>query len=51
MGATPVSDLDDLSPGVTLLRANNLPLMARYELQVGSQFVSNTGTIGLRQLF
>lgn len=51
VGATPVSDLADLSLGVTLLRANNLSLTARYELQVGSQFVSNTGTIRLQQLF
>lgn len=51
VGASPVSDLADLSLGATLLRANNLSLTARYELQAGSGFISHTGTIRLRQLF
>ncbi|HWZ49242.1 MAG TPA: autotransporter domain-containing protein [Herbaspirillum sp.] len=51
MGATPVSDLADISLGVTLLKANNLSLSARYELQAGSGFVSQTGIVRLRQLF
>ena len=51
VGATPVSDLADVSLGVTLLRANNLTLAVRYELQAASGFVSQTGTVRIRQLF
>ena len=51
VGAAPVADLADLSLGVTLLRANNLSLSVRYELQAAPGFVSQTGTVRLRQLF
>jgi outer membrane autotransporter protein len=51
VGAAPVSDLADISLGVTLLRANNLSLSVRYELQAAPGFVSQTGTVRLRQLF
>ena len=51
VGATPVTNLADLTLGVTLLRANNLSLSARYELQAGQGFVSHTGSLKLRQLF
>ena len=51
VGATPVSDLADVSLGVTLLKANNLSLSVRYELQAASGFVSQTGTVRVRQLF
>ncbi|MEZ0191559.1 autotransporter domain-containing protein [Ralstonia solanacearum] len=51
VGMTPVSDLADISLGATLLRANNLSLSARYELQAGRGFVSQTGSVRLRQLF
>ena len=50
-GATPVSNLADVTLGVTLVRANNLSLAARYELQAGSGFVSNTGILRLQQQF
>ena len=50
-GMTPVSDVADLSLGVTLLRANNLSVTARYELQAGSGFVSNTGVVRLQKHF
>jgi outer membrane autotransporter protein len=50
-GAGPVSNEASLSFGVTLLRANNLSLTARYELQAGGGFVSQTGSLRLRQLF
>ncbi|WP_310633452.1 autotransporter domain-containing protein [Paraburkholderia sp.] len=50
-GATPVSNLADISLGVTLVRANNLSLSMRYDLQVGSGFVSNTGILRLEQKF
>jgi len=36
---------------VTLLRANNLSLSARYELQLAKGFVSQTGSLRLRQQF
>lgn len=51
VGATPVADLADIQLGVTLLRASNLSLSARYEVQAGSHFVSQTGSLRLRQLF
>jgi len=51
VGATPVSNLADVSLGVTLLRANNLSLSLRYELQAGGGFVSQTGSVRVRQAF
>lgn len=50
-GASPISDMAVLSAGITLLRANNLTLTARYELQAAPRFVSQTGSLRLRQLF
>jgi len=46
-----VSDLADVSLGATLLKANNLTLSVRYELQAASGFVSQTGTVRVRQVF
>ena len=37
--------------GVTLLRANNLSLSVRYELQAASGFISQTGIVRLQQRF
>jgi len=51
VGITPVSNLADLTLGVTLLRANNLSLSARYELQLAKGFVSQTGSLRLQQRF
>ncbi len=51
VGMTPVSNLADISLGLTLLRANNLSVTARYELQAGSGFISNTGILRLQQRF
>ncbi len=51
VGATPVGDMADVSVGVTLLRAHNLSLSARYELQAGGGFVSQTGSLRLQQQF
>jgi outer membrane autotransporter protein len=51
VGATPIADFADIQLGVTLLRANNLSLTARYEVQAGSHFVSQTGSLKLRQMF
>jgi uncharacterized protein with beta-barrel porin domain len=51
VGSAPVSDLADISVGATVLRANNLSLTVRYEIQAGAHFVSQTGTLRLRQLF
>ncbi len=51
VGMTPVSNLADISLGLTLLRANNLSVTARYELQAGSGFISNTGILRLEQRF
>ncbi|WP_429481950.1 autotransporter outer membrane beta-barrel domain-containing protein [Paraburkholderia youngii] len=51
VGASPISDYADLGLGVTLLRASNLSLTARYEMQAGKGFLSQTGSLKLRQLF
>ena len=51
VGPSPTSDMADVSVGVTLLRANNMTLTVRYELQAGGGFVSQTGSLRLRQLF
>ncbi|CAN0620612.1 Outer membrane autotransporter barrel domain protein [Burkholderia multivorans] len=51
VGQAPVSDLAAMSLGVTVLRANNLTVTARYELQAAPRFVSQTGSLRLRQLF
>ncbi|VVE69484.1 autotransporter domain-containing protein [Pandoraea captiosa] len=51
VGPSPVRDLADLTLGATLVRSNNLSLTARYELQVGSRFVSQTGSLRLQQRF
>ncbi|WP_242558184.1 MULTISPECIES: autotransporter domain-containing protein [Pandoraea] len=51
VGATPVSDLAEMSAGVTLMRANNLSASIRYDLQAGSGFVSHTGIVRVRQRF
>lgn len=51
VGPTPVADLADVSLGVTLLRANNLTVSARYEVQAAPRFVSQTGIVRLRHFF
>jgi outer membrane autotransporter protein len=51
VGPTPVADLADVSLGVTLLRANNLTVSARYEVQAAPRFVSQTGILRLRKFF
>lgn len=51
VGPSPVRDLADITLGATLMRRNNLSLTARYELQVGARFVSQTGSLRLQQRF
>ncbi|MBN4665648.1 autotransporter domain-containing protein [Pandoraea nosoerga] len=51
VGPSPVRDLADLTLGATLVRSSNLSLTARYELQVGSRFVSQTASLRLQQRF
>ncbi|TDV02436.1 outer membrane autotransporter protein [Paraburkholderia caballeronis] len=51
VGSAPVADLASVSLGVTVLKANNLTVTARYELQAAPRFVSQTGSLRLRQLF
>jgi outer membrane autotransporter protein len=51
LGASPVQDSVVMDLGVTLLRANNLSVSARYELQAGSGYVAQAGMLRLRQLF
>ncbi|PLZ00833.1 autotransporter outer membrane beta-barrel domain-containing protein [Burkholderia sp. WAC0059] len=50
-GVRPVSDLADISFGVTLLNASNVSLSARYEVQAGGGFVSQTGILRLQHVF
>ena len=50
-GASPAADMGVLSAGVTLLRANNLSLTARYTLQAAPHFVSHTGGVRLQMAF
>ena len=50
-GARPVSDSALLTAGVTVLRANNLSITAQYQMQAASGFLSQAGTLRLRQLF
>ncbi|WP_230371670.1 autotransporter outer membrane beta-barrel domain-containing protein [Paludibacterium denitrificans] len=51
VGARPISNLADISLGLTLLRTSNLSISLRYEVQAGPGFVSQTGALRLRQLF
>lgn len=51
VGATPVSDLADISLGLTLMKANNLSASIRYDLQAGAGFVSHTGIVRVQQRF
>ena len=51
LGASPVDDTGLLSAGVTLMRANNLSLSARYDVQFGQGFMSQAGSLMFRQLF
>jgi outer membrane autotransporter protein len=51
LGVRPVADEAVVSLGVTLLRANNLSVTARYELNAGSGYLAQGGSLRLRQLF
>jgi outer membrane autotransporter protein len=51
LGTSPVTNSAIFSAGVTLLRERNLSVTARYELQAGGGFLSQGGTLRLRQLF
>lgn len=51
LGARAVSDTAVVSAGVTLMRASNLSITARYEAEIGSGYLSQAGSIRLRQLF
>jgi outer membrane autotransporter protein len=51
LGASPLKDSAAISVGMTLLRANNLSLTARYEAELGSRYVAQAGTLRLRQFF
>jgi outer membrane autotransporter protein len=51
VGPVTVSDLADVSLGVTMLKSKNLSVSARYELQAAPHFVSHTGYLRLRMQF
>jgi outer membrane autotransporter protein len=51
LGATPIENSTVISAGVTLARADNLSLSAKYTVQAGSGYVSQAGSLRLRWLF
>jgi outer membrane autotransporter protein len=51
LGASPVKNSAMISLGATLLREKNLSLSVRYDLQRGSGFLSQSGSLRLRKLF
>lgn len=51
LGTSPLTNSAVVSAGVTLLRERNLSVTARYEMQAGRGFLSQGGTLRLRQLF
>jgi len=50
-GMRPMADSAVLTAGVTLLKARNLSLTARYNVQFGPGYLSQAGSLRLRQLF
>lgn len=51
LGASPVRNSALISLGATLLREKNLSLSVRYDLQTGSGFLAQSGSLRLRKLF
>lgn len=51
LGASPVKNSALISLGATLLREKNLSLSVRYDLQTGSGFLAQSGSLRLRKLF
>jgi len=51
LGVSPIANSAVLSTGVTLLRASNASVSARYELQAAPGFVSQAAIVHLRQVF
>lgn len=51
LGARAISDTAVASAGITLMRASNLSITARYEVEAASGYLSQAGSIRLRQLF
>jgi outer membrane autotransporter protein len=50
-GMAPVSDMASIGAGVSLMRADDLTVSLRYELQTGGGFTSQTGFMRLRKMF
>jgi len=51
LGANPTKDSGVLTAGITLLRQNNMTITAQYQLEAAPGYVSQGGTLRLRQLF
>ncbi|BAK75714.1 outer membrane autotransporter [Pseudogulbenkiania sp. NH8B] len=51
LGTSPLRDSAVLSAGFTLLKERNLSLTARYDVQLGPGYLSQAGSLRLRQLF
>ena len=51
LGASPTTESGVLTAGITLLRQNNMTITAQYQLEAASGYLSQGGTLRLRQLF
>ncbi|MNR95992.1 Outer membrane protein B precursor [compost metagenome] len=51
LGVSPIRNSALISLGATLLREKNLSLSVRYDLQTGSGFLAQSGSLRLRKLF
>ncbi|MFC5431665.1 autotransporter domain-containing protein [Paraburkholderia denitrificans] len=51
LGTSPMTNSAILTAGVTLLNQKNLSLTARYDVQIGQGYLSQAGSVRLRQLF
>ncbi|WP_076592114.1 autotransporter outer membrane beta-barrel domain-containing protein [Herminiimonas arsenitoxidans] len=51
LGVSPIKNSAMISLGATLLRQKNLSLSVRYDLQTGSGFLAQSGSLRLRKLF
>jgi outer membrane autotransporter protein len=50
-GASPIANMADVALGVTLIKANNLSVSARYEVQAARGFFAQTGFVKLQMKF
>lgn len=51
LGTSPVTNSALVTAGLTLLKGRNLSVTARYDVQIGQGYLSQGGSLRLRQLF